>query len=339
MKKKSAPRTIVEDTLVPHAAFNGALRRIEQCFAYADSAREPICIALIGETRTGKSRAMEEFSTRHPSIRNGEGLYIPILRVTTPAKPTVKSLVELMLERMHDELSESGSENAKTRRLVKLMDECGTQMVMIDEFHHFVDKGSHKVIHDVANWLKTLVDRIRCVLIVAGLPTCQAVLEQNEQLEGRFSAPVMMPRFEWKIDEHREEFIAILSAFHESMSRYFDLPELDNADMAFRCYCATGGLMGYLTKFLRQVVWNALDSGKRKITLGDLAIAHDEAVWAKHGPRGLPNPFTKNFQSTPNEDLIERIRMIGVPLEQETQKRRRVSPPKKMKVTEVLSTA
>lgn len=309
------PRTIVEGTLVPHLSFEEATRRLEQCFAYAENASEPICMALVGESRTGKSRALEECATRHPSRRDGEGLTMPILRVNTPSKPTVKSLAELMLRAMHDPLFDKGTENAKTNRLQTLMRNSGTRMVMIDEFQHFVDKGSHQVMHHVADWLKILVDDSRVALVVAGLPTCQAVLEQNEQLAGRFLSPVFMPRFDWRHNEQREEFVAILGAFHESLSSYFDLPALDGEDMAFRCYCGTGGLMGYLSKFLRQVVWNALDANRKTITLAELARAHDESVWAKVGPLGIPNPFTKDFSLLPNDDLVSRVKKMGVAVE------------------------
>lgn len=317
------PRFIVENTLIPHHAFEEATRRLEQCFAYSENASEPTCIALVGESRTGKSRALEECNDRHSSSRDDFGLNMPILRVKTPSKPTVKSLAELMLRAMKDPIFDQGTENAKTSRLQTLMRNCGTRMVMIDEFQHFVDKGSHKVMHHVADWLKILVDDSRIALVVAGLPTCQAVLEQNEQLDGRFLSPVYLPRFDWLRHDHREEFIAILGAFHDSLSRHFDLPILDGEEMAFRCYCGTGGLMGYLSKFLRQMVWNALDAKKNSISLQDLAQAHDEAVWAKSGPRGIPNPFTKAFSHAPTEDIVARVQRMGVPKEPQPSTRTR----------------
>lgn len=309
------PKTIVESTLVPHRAFEQATRRLEQCFAYANNASEPICIAIVGESRTGKSRALEECEDRHPSVRDNEGLSIPILRVKTPSKPTVKGLAEVMLRAMRDPLFDRGTEISKTSRLQTLMLNCGTQMVMIDEFQHFVDKGSHKVMHHVADWLKILVDDSRVALVVAGLPSCQAVLDQNEQLAGRFLSPVFMPRFDWLCDEHRDEFIAILGAFHDSINQHFDLPALDGEEMAFRCYCGTGGLMGYLSKFLRQMVWNALDANKKSISLSELAQAHYEAVWAESGPLGIPNPFSKEFSSARTDDIISRVKGMGTSIE------------------------
>lgn len=338
MNKQKPPVTLIEDTLVPHQPFENATSRLEQCFAFSHSKREPICIAVVGESRTGKSRVLAEFSAAHPIIRSEEGLDIPILCVTAPSKPTVKGLAETMLEAMQDQTLKSGTENEKTRRLVRLMKECGTLMIIIDEFQHFVDKASDRVIYDSADWLKTLVDKLRCVLVVAGLPSSVGILTQNEQFQGRFYAPVHMPRFDWKIDSNRDEFIAILGAFHESMSRYFDLPKLDDRGMAFRCYCGSGGLIGYVTKFLRQVVWNAIDEGKKTITLADLATAQDQAIWAEAGRTDLLNPFSRSFSPTPNEHLLLASHTIGKSVEPPPKSRRgRTGRSRRMTSREVLN--
>jgi len=312
---------IVQNNLVPHTAFEEARRRIEQCFTYADGS-EPICLALVGESRTGKSRALEECHYNHPSIRKPEGLEVPILHVKIQSKPTVKSLAELMLYAMGDPKYSVGTENNKTIRLRTLVSNAGTRMVMIDEFQHFYDKASHKVMHHVADWLKILVDDCRVALVVAGLPSCLAVLEQNEQLIGRFLSPIFLPRFDWRDEIHREEFIAILSAFYDSLDEHFELPALDQPDMAFRCYCGTGGLIGYLTKFLQLAVRNALDEGSSSIDLGDLQRAHSQAIWTIESPTSFPNPFSREFNIRPTEDLLANVRLIGIRDKETTEPRK-----------------
>jgi len=331
------PKTIVGRTLIPHLAFAEASRRLEQCFAYAQAEDEPVCIAIVGESRTGKSRAIEVSELRHPKHRTSAGLTVPILRVKTPSKPTVKSLAELMLEALEDPLYDKGTENAKTIRLRKLISSCGVVMVAIDEFQHFVDKGSLKVMHHVADWLKVLVDDCGVALVVAGLPNCQAVIEQNEQLAGRFMSPIFMPRFDWLNEGQREEFLDILGAFHESLSTDFELPALDAPELAFRCYCATGGLIGYLTKFLRQAVRNALDKQSNTISLEELAAAHQDAVWRKDGIAGMPNPFSREFSAEPTIALIQRVHELGQAIEPPPVARARRPKMEKMGVRELLS--
>jgi hypothetical protein len=92
--------SLVDRTLVSHAPFQAAVREIETCFEFALEASEPICVALIGPSRTGKSRVLDVCERQHPKVRREDGMYVPILRVTTPSKPTVKGLAEVLLEGM-----------------------------------------------------------------------------------------------------------------------------------------------------------------------------------------------------------------------------------------------
>ena len=231
--------SLVDRTLVSHAPFQAAVREIETCFEFAREASEPICVALIGPSRTGKSRVLDVCERQHPKVRREDGMYVPILRVTTPSKPTVKGLAEVLLEGMGAVDATRGTENERTRRVKYLMRNTGTRMLMIDEFQHFFDKGTKLIMHHVADWLKILVDETRCALVVAGLPSCQTVIDSNEQLAGRFHAPILMPRFSWQDLEQREEFIGILQAFHGVLSQHFQTPEFQQEAMAFRFYCAT----------------------------------------------------------------------------------------------------
>ena len=321
-------RHIVENTLVPHSAFVEASTRIEQCMRYAIDSPEPICLAIVGESRTGKSRVLEEYWSMHPPYRAEEGLIVPVLSIKTPSKPTVKGMVEYMLQKMGDPRFDSGTENAKTIRLKRLMKNAQTHQLFLDEFQHFYDKGLRSVMHHIADWLKILVDDSKVGLIVSGLPSCMAVLEQNEQLAGRFSAPVVMPRFDWANAQHREEFVGILGAFQNSIGQHFDIPRLDQEEMAFRCYCATGGLIGYLSKFLRQVVWNAVDSKKKVITLNDLRLAHKISIWDREIASKSINPFAKQFSSTYSEELLIGAREIGRPIAPISKSRTRNSSPR-----------
>jgi hypothetical protein len=248
----------------------------------------------------------------------------------------VNGLVEVMLRALNDPKFDKGTEQARTGRLETLMRGAGTRMVMIDEFQHFYDKGSHRVMHHVADWLKIIVDDTKVALVVAGLPSCSAVLDQNEQLAGRFLCPIRMPRFDWKIDAHREEFVGILGAFHESLAQNFELPAFDSYDMAFRCYCGTGGLIGYLTKFLRQAVWNAIDESRTRITLEHLVQAHDQSVWSRDGLSDVASPFRRGFTAIPSEDLLTKISRIGTPVEEVDHTRPRRLTYSRRAISEVL---
>lgn len=301
--------TTVDQILVPHKDFQKAKSRIETHLLAAQSYLEPTCLAVIGESRTGKSRLIENITKQYPKVRTPDGSVIPVLSIRTPSKPTVKALVEVLLKEIGDPLwFKRGSENEKTERLYILLKQTKTHTVTIDEFQHFYDKVSHKVQHYLSDWLKIFVDRSGLMLIVAGLPDCMAVINQNQQLRGRFLAPIYMPRFDWNDIEARDEFIACLESFQLGLKRYL-FPDLTSEEMAFRFYCATGGLIGYLAKILHQACLNAQVENKTSISLQDLARAYEESVWTDTVL--VENPFTDSFNTTPSVASLDAAKLIG----------------------------
>lgn len=300
----------IDQILVEHTPFMAAKMRLIQHYVASRTCAEPVCMAVIGESRSGKSRVLDHITKQYPSERRDEGLYVPILTISTPSKPTVKGLAEKLLLELGDPLwNRRASENEKTERLIVLLRQVGTTMIIIDEFQHFYDKGSHKIQHHVADWLKILVDRARIALVVAGLPSCMAVISQNEQLSGRFTGAIRMPRFDWVKPEERVEFIAILEAFQQMLPEY-DFPDLSSENMAFRFYCASGGLVGYVAKILRQVIWDALFENRTTIGLEQLATAYDEAIWQRSTFESI-NPFAPGFDPAPTTQLLGYAKAVG----------------------------
>lgn len=308
----SGASTIVEQILVPHTAFAGAIARLEQCFAFAEGKGEAESVAIVGESGTGKTSVLEAFRSKHKPWRSADGREVPVLFASTPSAPTPKSLAGVLLFAIGAEKdAEQGTENYRTNRLKQLMKEAGTRMVMIDEFQQFYDRGRRRVMHEVADWLKLLIDQTRTTLVVAGLENAQTVIDSNEQLARRSLAPVRLPRFLWRNDDHREQLLAILDEFFEKISKEFDLPYLGSDEMAYRLYCATGGLMGYLSKLLRQTLRNASAAGRKVITLEDLNIAHGEAIWSSSRIAGLPKPFAADFAASETIETLEIVQKIG----------------------------
>ena len=82
--------------------------------------------------------------------------------------------------------------------------------------------------------------------------------------------------------------------------------------MAFRFYCSTGGLIGYLANLFKQTLRKADVEGRKVIYLDDLATAHEQSIWSSEyiGQR-LPNPFERSFRLVETVDLLNRVSKIG----------------------------
>ncbi len=302
----------VTSVLVPHADYATGARRIRQVYRRMKNAEEAVCIALLGESRTGKTRLIKELAREYPPVRHAEYLEVPVLRVTTPSRPTVMGLQESMLQALGDPRFNIGTQCAKLTRLIKLLRAAKTRVVVADEFQHFVDKRSATVSHDAADTLKIIVDEARVGLITAGLARSERVIRENEQLDGRFLAPIRLSRFDWNNKAQRKQFVGILVAFHRSISRYVDMPDFGNQEMGFRIYVGCGGLIGYVVKFLEQLVWNVGENRKNSVTLADLRRAYSDSV-AKDKDVGCHlQPFHKQFLVDPeNKSVLNLAKQVG----------------------------
>jgi hypothetical protein len=303
--------TVVGRIVIPHGAFTLADTQLEQLFVFAQRNEGAEGMAILGESGTGKTTLLEGFIARHKSHRNDYGMEVPILFASVPSSPTVRSLAGELLRAFGAPDWDKGTELQMRNRLQVLMKGARTHMVIIDEFNHFYDRGKNKIMYNVADWLKKFIDDTQKTLVVAGLPACKIVVNQNEQLARRFLAPIELPRFDWRNVDQRAQFIGVLGAFYTELSKRYRVPEFQSDQMAFRFYCATGGLIGYLSKVLRVAERNAISTGNNTILLEDLNAAHFQAIWSRETVTGLPKPFEASFMPIESNEMLQCVGQIG----------------------------
>lgn len=306
--------TFLHDVLVPHKAFQTGLNRIEY-FLRSAPMEEPEILAVLGQARSGKTRLIKTISSAHPSWRDENGRIVPVVRVSVPSKPTIKGLGDLILKELDPEDSRRYTENELTRRIQVLMRECGTKLLMLDEFQHFFDRTSKKVWHYVTDWLKVLIDAVGCVLVVTGLPDCTAVIKQCPQFRGRCRQKILLPQFQWMRDDDQAEFRGIVASFWIAMTEMgIRIPDLRHDVWAYRMYCASGGLTGYVKRLLSEVVIEAeLHGHKRELGLNDFAEAYKRfMITFEDLPSASFNPFLHDaFKVEWTDEIAEHVKWIG----------------------------
>lgn len=288
------PYAYIDSLLVRHSAFAKAARSLERAFLVAPDLKDPFGIYIHGESRTGKSRLIEETMGKHVPYRTEDGLVVEVVKLQVPAKPTIKGLAIDLLRALGDPMPDKGTENSMTERLVILLTACKTRLLILDEFQHFVDKSSSfTVIHHLADWLKNLLNRTKVTAVLVGLEYGLAVLKQNEQLRGRFANPIRLPRFDWRDENLRAEFLGLLDGFQSLISKKFNVPEFSSDELGYRFYIATGGLTGYVFNILRMAAWESIASKHNSISLRELEIAYSEGI--NEEDQYNINPFSKHF--------------------------------------------
>jgi Bacterial TniB protein len=237
--------------------------------------------------------------------------------------------VTKLLWELGDPAYDKGSVGNQTIRLINLMKDCGVELLILDEFQHFIDRDSAKVLKTVSDWLKNLILDTNLPIILIGLPEAEQILrlQSQSQLSRRFANRQILHPFLWHPDQGLEfrTFLHLL----ESQLPFIDKSNLSSDDMARRIYYASDGVIAYVMKLIRYGTYLALEHQQEKLDNQILATAFDKYVCADKP--GKVNPFTSdNF-------TIELQPSNTVKLEVETTNGRLKTKAKKSKASSVLS--
>ena len=284
---------LVEKVFVIYPRLKSLMHKMEHCLEYSKIAAEPECMFIGGPAGAGKTTLQEHFLRKFPRTYNEDGAAIPVLCARVPNRATDKTLATELLTKSGDPEAEKGSAYNQTARLRKFIHECKVLLLILDEFQHFVDKDSKKVLKTVSDWLKNLIDQSQTPVILIGMPYADIILDAsgNEQLQRRFAVRERLDPFEWDTEEKQSEFRAFLKAVDDQLP-LMQRSHLSDPLMAFRFYCATNGVVGKVMKIVRRAAELALDHSTELLTLTVLAEAYDDRLRADHP--GRTNPFRAN---------------------------------------------
>jgi hypothetical protein len=224
--------------------------------------RTPRVIVITGTYRAGKSHIVGEFAAEYPADRTGETVQRPVLYLVVPERATLISLLIEMLTRLGDPVPTKGTKDAKKIRLRKLLRDCGVQLIIFDEFNHIYDRDNEEVQHEVTNFIKVLIkgdpnddpaeNFLPISSVFAGLPYLTQIFQVNEQLGSLAPDPYVIDPFTWNPAKPKtgEQYRKFLAEFEQQMP-FEERSNLSNEDLAWRCFVATHGKMGYTAMLLR----------------------------------------------------------------------------------------
>jgi hypothetical protein len=298
----SAIRTLY----VAHPAAEAATAEIRRLHAGCDAGLEGECMLLIGQTRSGKSTILKRYTDRHPPSLDGDRDRRPVVYIDVPSRCTVKSLAETLLTRLGDRFPHKGSEPSMTERVLWYLQAQKTELLILDEFQHLIDRRSQRVHYDVANWVKQLLNRMQRPILLAGLPTAADVLDADRQLEWRCAGTRQLAPFDWDDANDRQRFRGVLKKFdeqlrdHGSIGRLSDLAE---PETAYRIHQATGGLIGGVARLLTASVRIAVPEEAPRLSPDILQQASLRLPGADNPPRNRQSlkrrPASAAERSTP----------------------------------------
>ncbi len=298
---------LVEKLFIMHPSFERCLNKIEECQNDSKMSAEPFCMLITGEPGVGKTTLCKEYEKRHPRMELDEKTLIPVLLARIPIPATPKNLVSILLTGLGDPIADKGTTYNQTKRLIKFLKECEVELIILDEFQHFIDQDSDKILYTISDWLKQLINETGIPIILAGLAQSVNVLKANSQLKRRFSMQDGLTNFKWlnkKSDNKKSEarnvkesknqatkdndYRAFLKAVDEMLPLAED-SHLAGQLIAYRAWRATQGNVARTMKLIRYATRLALKKGEEKVTLALLEEAY-EKLFAGDSDQ---NPFAK----------------------------------------------
>ncbi len=274
--------------------FCEAVRKIARVHERGVSGGTAEGLLIVAQSGGGKTALKEYYEAQFPRSLEDEGHVIPVLQVTTPESPTVKSFAQAILVALGDPAFDRGTAEAKTRRLIVLLKKCKVQLLLVDEFQHFSDGHRSSEARRITDWLKNLLNAVRVPVVLFGLPRSISVLRLNPQLRRRFASPHYLRPFGLTQGEFGQ-LRGVLNKFHEAIP--VPCVPLHDVDVARRFYFASNGLIDYIVKILDEAI-STSDLGKdEQIGLAHFARAFRAVVWGE-APDAL-NPFCEGATLRP----------------------------------------
>lgn len=309
-----ARQVMVEQIFVEHPRLTKLLDKIRHCHEYSKISAEPECMFIGGYAGTGKTTLYQYYEAQFPRSVTESGIRVSVLSSVTPQRATEKSLVGEILESIGDPSAKKGTADNQTSRLRKFIKECGVELIILDEFQHFVDGDSKKILKNVSDWLKNLIDAAKKPIVLVGQPYADRILDAsgNEQLQRRFLIREILTPFGWEDEKgetakkgaRRKEFRAFLEAIDRKLP-FDEKSNLSEPTMAYRFYCGTNGRVSKVMTIVRRSAELAINYSLTKLDLEVLSEAYEDRLRTIQPNRH--NPFSTNLSDVKITPFREEI--------------------------------
>lgn len=243
---------------INHDFYQYARMRVQDFHVASNFGNSSKMMLLFGESGTGKTTLVKEYAKKFNEQTNHSSPVV--LYISVPAKCSPKSLAERILLAFGDAAFDKGTLINMTLRVTSYIEKLQVSLIILDEFQHFINKDSKKVIYEVADWLKSVSNEIKCPILAVGLPETCRVIDENEQLERRVTGRVSLPTF--PIGNHHEfdVFRRIIAYFADQLP-FTGVEYLISDDIVRDIHQNTHGIIGRVSRLFYLSGMLALQSG------------------------------------------------------------------------------
>jgi predicted AAA+ superfamily ATPase len=273
---------------------NKILKYMDRCREYSDFETEPTCMMVYGSYGVGKTTIIKKYLKQNEGDSDANGDIVPVLHIELPdnAKP-VDAAKELLLK-LNDPLALHESDiTVLTKRVVELIPLLKIELIIIDEFQHLVEESSNKVLTRVGNWLKMIINKSKCPIVLFGMPYSKVVMQANSQLQSRFSIQFNLRPFNYQDGE------GVFKTFLEHLDEALPFDKkcgLAIKKLQKKLFAFSQGNMRSLRNLIFQASIQAIENNHESIKEEDFVFASHLTSGDK--PATWKNPFLNDVNIT-----------------------------------------
>jgi hypothetical protein len=222
-----------------------------------------------GPSGVGKSSLIATLSRAYPESRVDGRRRVPVLVVEVPQSATVKLLPKSVLRALGIQVPGSMTAGAMFDLMVTQLRLAGTRVVIFDEISHLVDEGSRVPPRAASDWLKTLADALDITLILFGIPRLERLFSANEQLRRRACPARNFLPYDASDAQQMAAYISCVTNYARLFAAAGYPIDVSPRVLTQQSYLLTGGLIGVLADFMRELAALMAKQAPRAITYAD----------------------------------------------------------------------
>ncbi|WP_031360997.1 TniB family NTP-binding protein [Caballeronia sordidicola] len=235
----------------------------------------PKVVRVPGPSRAGKSSLIARLSRDYPANRIDGRRHVPVLVVPVPPSATAKLLPKSVLGALGIRVPRSMTAGTMDDLMAEQLRLAGTRVVIFDEISHLVDEGSRVPPRAASDWLKTLSDKLGMTLILFGIPRLERLFSANEQLRSRASPARYFLPYDATDSDQMNAYLGCV-AYYGRLCAAAGYPiNAPDRVLTQQCYLLTGGLIGVLADFMRELAIVMKNEAPRAITYADCQRASE----------------------------------------------------------------
>jgi hypothetical protein len=245
-------------------------------------------MSLFERTGCGKSTAAAQY--RAMVMSDMPAGTMPVLHARLGTSGTARDLYVSIMSGLGDGFAMSGTEHTLRRRAMSLMEDCGVQLLILDEAHHSGRKTGFS--NEITAELKIMLDTGLVPIVLLGTEDAVSIIGSDRELSGRLFSPCRLSPLNVNDDGDWELWTGFLKALDARMvsDGIISAPtRLDEEDTALALGEVCDGIIGQLMRVMLMAVREVVRDNRTVITREDLEVAVDQ--WSLELGFATSNPF------------------------------------------------